>query len=489
MCAHRNLEEQVVMASTPRASFSIPIQVNQLLLLCSLTDANSDKQRLSSLTQKGNDDPNSSSLRDRRAIERAIHNLNKCAAYCMNEIDCRRSQVLEYFGENFPPDRCQGTCDNCRRGSGKLHWEDFSDQACHILKVVNSLAEAKLPKLTVNILRSLFSTSKEKKLDRYRTALERIGLSSELTDSHGKSLTKPYCEKVLHGMVISEYLTEVSEMTASSFSAEYVCIGSQADALLSGLKRLSICVQSSKVPSSSRRKSSVVEVDDEEEPHQPLSDEVAPTIPKSSITKSYAGTIQSAAATLAPSRKPWEANKSGKLGLKSQSKGAGVISRGRSHVVMTESDDEDFDHGTLNKRNRTRDMDTVDLTSTLNHASTRMSRVDDILSPDSENISPEITMKMRARSRVGGIPDETSTSQGDEYVLNVKQRNSLRSWLNEYRKRSISPLEFTFSFLLDSLTHRQMGFVLELSQQQHSSGDDQKSPLVNRSLDEYRWHW
>jgi hypothetical protein len=362
----------------------------------------------------------------------------------MNEIDCRRSQVLEYFGEKFPSDRCQSTCDNCRRGGKQpSHWEDVSDQACHILKVLTTLAEAKLPKLTINILRSLFSTSKEKKLDRYRAVLERVGLSYELTDSHGKGLSKTHTEKILQTMVLSEYLSEVSEMTASSFAAAYVSIGSQADNLLSGQKRVSICVpsvflSSSKGSSTKKKTSSAVEEIEDEDDGQQHQQEV------SMYSRPSAGATNrshTASTSLAPSSKPWEANKSGKLGLKAQSKGAGVISRGRNQVVMTESDEEDFEGSSLAKRTRPREMATLDLTSasSVTHSSTRTNRV--ILSPDSDHISPEISMKMRVQSRIGGIAttEETSTSQGEEYILNVKQRNSLRSWLNEYRKRSVYP--------------------------------------------------
>ena len=353
------------------------------------------------------------------AVERAIQNLNKCAAYCMNEIDCRRTQVLKYFGEDFPSDRCNSTCDNCRRGTGIIHWEDVTDQARLIVKAVASLAEAKLPKLTLNILRSLFSNSKEKKLDRYRTTLERMRVASEVTDSTGKIASKTLCEKILHGMVVSDYLREDSEMTASSFTAEYVSIGAQADSLLAGIGRLSICCQI-KVQKRNSRSLATEEIEDDE---QPLSGELFPSQahPSPAIPRQSTTLMKSHAVVCPPSKKPWEANKTGKLGLKTKSIDPESVNAGRSnrHVVLTESDDEDFDTSRASKVDAT-----VDLTSSYSRTH---SRVDSGLESD---MSPEISLKVKPQAKKKG-----AVLDRDECALNVKQRNLLRSWLNEYRKR------------------------------------------------------
>jgi predicted AlkP superfamily pyrophosphatase or phosphodiesterase len=39
--------------------------------------------------------------------------IHRVVAYCLNEVDCRRQIVLEHFGEDFNPQDCGGTCDNC----------------------------------------------------------------------------------------------------------------------------------------------------------------------------------------------------------------------------------------------------------------------------------------------------------------------------------------------------------------------------------------
>ena len=40
--------------------------------------------------------------------------IHRVAAYCLNEVDCRRSLVLGHFGESFDRRSCKATCDNCR---------------------------------------------------------------------------------------------------------------------------------------------------------------------------------------------------------------------------------------------------------------------------------------------------------------------------------------------------------------------------------------
>jgi len=48
-----------------------------------------------------------------RQVHQQICNLNRMVQFCENQTDCRRSLVLEYFGEVFDKTKCNGTCDNC----------------------------------------------------------------------------------------------------------------------------------------------------------------------------------------------------------------------------------------------------------------------------------------------------------------------------------------------------------------------------------------
>jgi bloom syndrome protein len=56
-----------------------------------------DKQRLSSLAQKGNEG-GGGNWHKADAVKRALDNIAEVTSYCMNRLDCRRSMVLKYFG-------------------------------------------------------------------------------------------------------------------------------------------------------------------------------------------------------------------------------------------------------------------------------------------------------------------------------------------------------------------------------------------------------
>ncbi|KAJ4163414.1 hypothetical protein LMH87_005146 [Akanthomyces muscarius] len=67
--------------------------------------------------------------------ERQMAMLNRVTAFCDNESDCRRTEVLRYFGEDFTAAQCQKSCDNCR--SGKIfEQKDFSECARSVIQVV-----------------------------------------------------------------------------------------------------------------------------------------------------------------------------------------------------------------------------------------------------------------------------------------------------------------------------------------------------------------
>ncbi|KAJ1330060.1 hypothetical protein BSLG_009782 [Batrachochytrium salamandrivorans] len=66
--------------------------------------------------------------------ERQRNNLRQVISYCENSIDCRRQQVLAYFGERFEKESCKQTCDNCRRDAGSTV-RDITDIAQSIVKL------------------------------------------------------------------------------------------------------------------------------------------------------------------------------------------------------------------------------------------------------------------------------------------------------------------------------------------------------------------
>jgi len=78
---------------------------------------------------------NGSSVHSDPSVQRGMQLLSKCAAYCVNEDECRRVLLLRYFGEEFSQEACHGTCDNCRRcvltcGRARL-WRDMKkDVGC-----------------------------------------------------------------------------------------------------------------------------------------------------------------------------------------------------------------------------------------------------------------------------------------------------------------------------------------------------------------------
>lgn len=61
--------------------------------------------------------------------------LNRVVMFCENTRDCRRSQLLHYFGETFPSGKCGKTCDNCRNAFHH-ETEDRTEIAKAVLEAV-----------------------------------------------------------------------------------------------------------------------------------------------------------------------------------------------------------------------------------------------------------------------------------------------------------------------------------------------------------------
>lgn len=75
--------------------------------------------------------------------QRQEQEIRLVANYCLNDIDCRRQQVLRFFAQPFDPADCNNTCDNCWSGSTGTR-RDLTDEARQVVKIVKELENRNL---------------------------------------------------------------------------------------------------------------------------------------------------------------------------------------------------------------------------------------------------------------------------------------------------------------------------------------------------------
>jgi superfamily II DNA helicase RecQ len=88
-------------------------------------------------------------------------NLRRVVQFCLNLTDCRRSQVLQYFGERFPADKCHKTCDNCLRGNA-FEQRDVTELAKNAVELVESVQLEK--GMTIPLCVAILKGSKTKQV-------------------------------------------------------------------------------------------------------------------------------------------------------------------------------------------------------------------------------------------------------------------------------------------------------------------------------------
>ncbi|RYO74838.1 hypothetical protein DL764_010721 [Monosporascus ibericus] len=109
---------------------------------------------------------------NREQKERQKNMLNAVTAFCDNQSDCRRVEILRYFGESFDRKDCLGTCDNCKAG-GTFETKDFSEYAIAVLETIRSRSLLTLTQCT-DILMG------KKKKGEDREAEKSFGIAKEM---------------------------------------------------------------------------------------------------------------------------------------------------------------------------------------------------------------------------------------------------------------------------------------------------------------------
>jgi bloom syndrome protein len=74
--------------------------------------------------------------------ERQREALRAVLRYCSNKVDCRRTQVLGFFGESFDAKYCNNTCDVCiNRVNEPMEMRDVTDRAKIIINLVAAIPD------------------------------------------------------------------------------------------------------------------------------------------------------------------------------------------------------------------------------------------------------------------------------------------------------------------------------------------------------------
>ncbi|EAX94126.1 ATP-dependent DNA helicase, RecQ family protein [Trichomonas vaginalis G3] len=139
--------------------------------------------------------------------------LYKMEEYCLNKKDCRRSLLLQYFGEQFNPEECHEMCDNCRLSSirGKPVPRVMNRFAIAIANIVNNIYRKRgrtSPFATKKHLEKIFYGISSKSIkDSCDYQMIEFGSGGELKTSNG--IFDLLLHKLEQGDVITKKFKEI----------------------------------------------------------------------------------------------------------------------------------------------------------------------------------------------------------------------------------------------------------------------------------------
>ncbi|XP_011505803.1 PREDICTED: Bloom syndrome protein homolog [Ceratosolen solmsi marchali] len=154
-----------------------------------------------------------------------IDNLKQMVSFCENTSDCRRALQLNYFGEVFNRKFCisnkETACDNCRN-QGQFHNLNITEDAKALVTIVQDLT--KNNRLTVLQIVEIYKGNS-------LTKMKDSGYDKHRFYGKGKSLAEHDIERLLHKLVIENYLEETMYVN-NEITYAYLKLGSNAKILM-----------------------------------------------------------------------------------------------------------------------------------------------------------------------------------------------------------------------------------------------------------------
>ncbi|KAK8869276.1 ATP-dependent DNA helicase hus2/rqh1 [Apiospora arundinis] len=164
--------------------------------------------------------------------QRQRNMLSAMTAFADNQSDCRRVEILRYFGEEFAQADCNKTCDNCQSGA-ILDVKDFTNVAVAALHLTRSQGQLTLVQCTEILLglnRKKVHVSTHPDTEKY------FGIA--------KNTSKHDVHRIIDRLHAEGALTEKNVYQRSNrMAVQYFKIGRNAGAFMNGRKKLTLTVQ------------------------------------------------------------------------------------------------------------------------------------------------------------------------------------------------------------------------------------------------------
>lgn len=158
--------------------------------------------------------------------ERQREMLNRMVDFCENKRDCRRSEILRYFGESFDGVGCGGTCDNCKNG-GHFDLTDFTRYAVAALQVVQAY-----DLITMIQCGDILQGKRWPEAGRNEAVKEVYGIA--------KNLKKHEIHMMIYRLLGEDALREENKVNRMDIAIQYFSLGARARDFFTGKKKLQV---------------------------------------------------------------------------------------------------------------------------------------------------------------------------------------------------------------------------------------------------------
>ncbi|EEU34847.1 uncharacterized protein NECHADRAFT_88354 [Fusarium vanettenii 77-13-4] len=160
--------------------------------------------------------------------ERQMSMLNRVTAFCDNKSDCRRAEILRYFGEDFSAAQCGKTCDNCKAGL-IFEQQDFSKYAIAAIRVVQAQRRITAVQCADILIGRKYPPYEARRSDDW------YGMA--------KSLKKHELVRVLDKLLAEKAFHENNQVGNHGMAIQYLKLGSTYHLFLSGQRKLMLSIQ------------------------------------------------------------------------------------------------------------------------------------------------------------------------------------------------------------------------------------------------------